>query len=79
MAAADVLLFETQQDLLIIKVMLVAAEASVRTISGKRLPIMVQASRSTRITATRCSPAATSTAFVAAIGQRSRIRSTCSV
>lgn len=40
---SDVLLFETQQDLLIIKVMLVAAERAFHE-KGKRLPIMVQAS-----------------------------------
>ncbi|HQY87481.1 MAG TPA: homocysteine S-methyltransferase family protein, partial [Tepidisphaeraceae bacterium] len=40
---SDVLLFETQQDLLIIKCMLVAAERAFHE-KGKRLPIMVQAS-----------------------------------
>lgn len=40
---ADVLLFETQQDLLIIKCMIVAAERAFE-VTGKRLPIMVQAS-----------------------------------
>jgi 5-methyltetrahydrofolate--homocysteine methyltransferase len=40
---ADVLLFETQQDLLIIKAMLVAANRAFAD-KGKRLPIMVQAS-----------------------------------
>lgn len=40
---ADVLLFETQQDLLIIKCMIVAAERAFAA-TGKRLPIMVQAS-----------------------------------
>ncbi len=40
---ADVLLFETQQDLLIIKAMLVAAERAFAA-RNKRLPIMVQAS-----------------------------------
>lgn len=40
---ADVLLFETQQDLLIIKCMIVAAERAFAH-AGKRLPIMVQAS-----------------------------------
>ena len=40
---ADALLFETQQDLLIIKVMLVAANRAFAD-KGKRLPIMVQAS-----------------------------------
>ncbi len=40
---ADVLLFETQQDLLIVKCMIVAAERAFAH-AGKRLPIMVQAS-----------------------------------
>ena len=40
---ADVLLFETQQDLLIIKVMIVAANRAFAD-KGRRLPIMVQAS-----------------------------------
>jgi 5-methyltetrahydrofolate--homocysteine methyltransferase len=40
---ADVLLFETQQDLLIIKAMLVAANRAMAD-KGRRLPIMVQAS-----------------------------------
>ncbi len=40
---ADVLLFETQQDLLIVKCMIVAAERAFAD-TGKRLPIMVQAS-----------------------------------
>ncbi|HEX8342317.1 MAG TPA: homocysteine S-methyltransferase family protein [Tepidisphaeraceae bacterium] len=40
---SDVLLFETQQDLLIIKVMLVAAERAFAH-CGRRLPIIVQAS-----------------------------------
>ncbi len=40
---SDVLLFETQQDLLIVKCMLVAAERAF-VARGRRLPIMVQAS-----------------------------------
>jgi 5-methyltetrahydrofolate--homocysteine methyltransferase len=40
---ADVLLFETQQDLLIIKAMIVAAERAFAS-RNKRLPIMIQAS-----------------------------------
>ena len=40
---SDVLLFETQQDLLIVKCMIVAAERAF-SVTGKRLPIMVQAS-----------------------------------
>jgi 5-methyltetrahydrofolate--homocysteine methyltransferase len=68
---ADLLLFETQQDLLIVKAMLVAAERAFAD-KGKRLPIIVQASFD-QDNGNQMLTGSDPSAFVAAIGAFSQV------